>query len=57
MTALLPLLLRCCIPHAAAAAAAPVAQGTLDCVLCRETGEADAQQALTVIDNNLKNPG
>ncbi|WIA18211.1 hypothetical protein OEZ85_009683 [Tetradesmus obliquus] len=32
-------------------------KGTLDCVLCRETGEQDAQQALTVIDNNLKNPG
>ncbi|KAF6262974.1 hypothetical protein COO60DRAFT_557265 [Scenedesmus sp. NREL 46B-D3] len=32
-------------------------KGTLDCVLCRQTGEEDAQQALTVIDNNLKNPG
>jgi hypothetical protein len=44
-----------CIPFAAVSA--PVDQGTLDCVLCRETGEQDAQQALTVIDNNLKNPG
>jgi hypothetical protein len=46
-----------CISRVAAAAAAAVAQGTLDCVLCRETGEQDAQQALTVIDNNLKKPG
>ncbi len=32
-------------------------QGTMDCILCRDTGLEDFRKALQVVRNNLKSPG